>query len=263
LREIGHGGMGVVYEAIQESLGRRVALKILPLHGRIDPVQMERFQLESRSAARLHHSGIVPVHGVGEHDGVHFYVMQYIQGHGLDVILDDLRRLRAGAAAMPHSVDGAAKDDTGSIAVARSLLTGRFAQSASSNDRTSAPSTRTENGQVSGAAAVTAPGARSPTAGSGIGSVLSQSTESGYYRAVARLGVQVAQALAHAHGQGVLHRDIKPSTLLLDVDGHVWITDSGLAKVEGSDGPPRPRDVIGTLRYMGPERFEGLSDRHS
>jgi serine/threonine protein kinase len=60
LREIGHGGMGVVYEAIQESLGRRVALKILPLHGRIDPVQMERFQLESRSAARLHHSGIVP-----------------------------------------------------------------------------------------------------------------------------------------------------------------------------------------------------------
>ena len=101
LREIGHGGMGVVYEAIQESLGRRVALKILPLHGRIDPIQMERFQLEARSAARLHHAGIVPVHGVGEHDGVHFYVMQYIQGHGLDVILDDLRRLRDGAPARP------------------------------------------------------------------------------------------------------------------------------------------------------------------
>src|SRR5438045_1558497 len=74
LREIGHGGMGVVYEAIQESLGRRVALKILPLHGRIDSVQMERFQLESRSAARLHHTGIVPVYGVGEHGGVHYYV---------------------------------------------------------------------------------------------------------------------------------------------------------------------------------------------
>jgi serine/threonine protein kinase len=85
LREIGRGGMGVVYEAVQESLGRRVALKILPLHGRIDPVQMERFQLESRSAARLHHTGIVPVHGVGEHGGVHYYAMQYIQGHGLDV----------------------------------------------------------------------------------------------------------------------------------------------------------------------------------
>ena len=104
LREIGRGGMGVVYEAVQESLGRRVALKILPMHGRIDAIQMERFQLESRSAARLHHTGIVPVYGVGEHGGVHYYVMQYIQGHGLDVILDDLRRLRAGAAALRSSV---------------------------------------------------------------------------------------------------------------------------------------------------------------
>jgi serine/threonine protein kinase len=151
LREIGHGGMGVVYEAIQESLGRRVALKILPLHGRIDPVQMERFQLESRSAARLHHSGIVPVHGVGDHDGVHFYVMQYIQGHGLDVILDDLRRLRAGAAALPASADGAAKDDTGSMAVARSLLTGLFAQSRSNGERAPLATIHTENGEASGA----------------------------------------------------------------------------------------------------------------
>src|SRR5262249_19631984 len=105
LREIGHGGMGVVYEAIQQSLGRRVALRILPLHGRIDRVQQERFQLEARSAARLHHAGIVPVHGVGEHQGVHYYVMQYIAGHGLDVILDDLRRLRANRAAAPAGTD--------------------------------------------------------------------------------------------------------------------------------------------------------------
>src|SRR5262249_32069476 len=78
LREIGHGGMGVVYEAIQETLGRRVALKILPLHGRIDAIQMQRFQLEARSAARLHHTSIVPVYGVGEAGGIHYYVMQYI-----------------------------------------------------------------------------------------------------------------------------------------------------------------------------------------
>ncbi len=93
--------------------------------------------------------------------------------------------------------------------------------------------------------------------------MLSQSTESGYYRAVARLGVQVAQALAHAHGQGVLHRDIKPSNLLLDVDGHVWVTDFGLAKLEGRDGPTQTGDIVGTLRYMAPERFEGWSDRRS
>ncbi len=253
LREIGHGGMGVVYEAIQESLGRRVALKILPMHGRIDAIQMQRFQLEARSAARLHHGSIVPVYGVGEAGGIHYYVMQYIQGHGLDVILDDLRRLRAGSGAV-----GGGKSDTGSLAVARSLLTGRFAASKSGRDGGAPTATVPEDNGASGPA----PDDRSATASS-IGSVLSNSTESGYYRAVARLGIQVAQALAHAHAQGVLHRDIKPSNLLLDLDGHVWITDFGLAKVEGAEGPTRTDDIIGTLRFMGPERFEGWSDRRS
>jgi WD40 repeat protein/serine/threonine protein kinase len=264
LREIGRGGMGVVYEAIQESLGRRVALKTLPFHGRIDPVQMERFQLESRSAARLHHTSIVPVHGVGEHLGVHYYVMQYIQGHGLDVILDDLRRLRAGAAAMPASASRGVKDDTGSVAIARSLLIGRFAGSPSSRDVQGhdGPTTDTGPRQVPGAS-VSSPNPGSQTGGSAISSMLSQPTETSYYRAVARLGVQVAEALAHAHGQGVLHRDIKPSNLLLDVDGQVWITDFGLAKLEGSDGPTHTGDIVGTLRYMAPERFEGWSDRRS
>jgi WD40 repeat protein len=199
---------------------------------------------------------------VGEHGGVHFYVMQYIQGHGLDVILDDLRRLRVGAAGMPSLAAAAMKDDSGSLGVARSLLTGRFGGSRAEKNGESVATDRSANGQVADAT-MPEPGPRSETDGKGIGSVLSNQTESGYYRAVARLGVQVAQALAHAHGQGVLHRDIKPSNLLLDVDGHVWITDFGLAKVEGSDGPTRPREWIGTLRYMGPERFESLSDRRS
>ena len=89
LRLVGRGGMGVVYEAIQESLGRRVALKVLPGGYRPTPHALERFRLEARAAARLHHTNIVPVFGVGEHEGVPYYAMQFIQGQGLDRVLED------------------------------------------------------------------------------------------------------------------------------------------------------------------------------
>jgi serine/threonine protein kinase len=93
LREVGRGGMGVVYEAEQESLGRHVALKVLAAHTVLGPRHLERFRREAR-AARLHHTNIVPVHGVGEQDGLHYYVMQFIQGLGLDEVLAELKRLR-------------------------------------------------------------------------------------------------------------------------------------------------------------------------
>src|SRR5205807_2893173 len=73
LRQVSRGGMGIVYEAEQESLGRHVALKVLPLHALLHPTYLERFRREARAAARLHHTNIVPVFGVGEQDGIHYY----------------------------------------------------------------------------------------------------------------------------------------------------------------------------------------------
>ncbi len=89
--EVGRGGMGVVYEARQISLDRRVALKVLPLAAAMDPRLLQRFQLEAKAAACLHHTNIVPVHAVGCERGVHYYAMQFIEGQTLAAIIDELR----------------------------------------------------------------------------------------------------------------------------------------------------------------------------
>src|ERR1700722_13120392 len=96
VREVGRGGMGVVYEAEQESLGRHVALKVLPPQALLNGTYLERFRRGARAAARLHHTNIVPVFGGGEADGVPYYAMQFIRGEGLDRVLADLGRLRQG-----------------------------------------------------------------------------------------------------------------------------------------------------------------------
>src|ERR1700740_1983837 len=96
LHEVGRGGMGVVYEAEQVSLGRHVALKVLTKNLVADAKHRRRFEREAKAAAKLHHTNIVPVFGVGEHDGLPYYVMQFIQGLGLDEVLDELKRLRGG-----------------------------------------------------------------------------------------------------------------------------------------------------------------------
>src|SRR5262249_42973702 len=125
---------GVVYEAQQLSLGRRVAIKVLPAHALLDPRQLGRFQREARSAARLHHTNIVPVFGVGEQDGLHYYVMQLIPGLGLGVAPDGLRRLRqppgnpAPIQAAPPVRPADGPRDVSAVAVARGPLSGEFRQ---------------------------------------------------------------------------------------------------------------------------------------
>ncbi len=251
LREIGHGGMGIVYEAVQETLDRHVALKVLPFHALLQPTHLERFRREARAAARLHHTNIVPVFGVGQSEGVHYFAMQFIQGQGLDVVLQDLKKLRG--------LKGNAADGTEARSVAASLVSGRFAR----------PDTAQATPSPATVAPATAPAAPSappgpPAERREVPQIsFTVQAESQYFHSIAQIGVQVADALGYAHRQGVLHRDIKPSNLLLDTRGTVWVTDFGLAKSEGTDELTHTGDVVGTLRYMPPERFGGWSDPRS
>jgi serine/threonine protein kinase/formylglycine-generating enzyme required for sulfatase activity len=271
LREIGRGGMGVVYEAQQLSLGRHVAIKVLPSHARLEPRHLGRFEREARSAAKLHHTNIVPVYGVGEQDGLHYYVMQLISGLGLDVVLDELRSLRrSGEKQTPTPGDAPGNPtnvtpEVSAVDVARSLLTGEFRRRAPAGAPTTAPgepAAEADHGASSPVRADdTSTTLRLP--GRGEGSPLRESGHQ-FWRSVARVGVQVSDALAHAAGQGVLHRDIKPSNLLLDDSGNVWVTDFGLAKADTDcDDLTHTGDIVGTLRYMAPERFNGQGDLRS
>ena len=109
IRTIGRGGMGVVYEAEQESLGRRVAIKVLAESYAASPRALQRFHREARAAARLHHTNIVSVFGVGEREGWHFYVMQYVEGRSLDRVVRDLSGNRSEASTvdrLPASGEG-------------------------------------------------------------------------------------------------------------------------------------------------------------
>jgi serine/threonine protein kinase/WD40 repeat protein/tetratricopeptide (TPR) repeat protein len=267
LREIGRGGMGVVYEAVQESLGRHVALKVLPFHALMEPTILERFRREARAVAQLHHTNIVPVFGIDEHEGIHYYAMQFIQGQGLDEVIEEVKRLRQGQA------PPAAKPVRPlSSNVAKALLSGQF-QAGSLDTRESDPPPKPEDGglriedrddvskPIHPRSSILDPHSSSVVS-DGQSDLISQS-EGQYFRSVARVGVQVAEALEYAHRQGIVHRDIKPSNLLLDLRGTVWITDFGLAKAEGSDELTNTGDVVGTVRFMSPERLDGKSDPRS
>lgn len=267
LREVGRGGMGVVYEAEQVSLGRRVALKVLPRKVLIDPKQKRRFEREAKSAAKLHHTNIVPVFGVGEHDGIPYYVMQFIEGLPLDSVLNEVRRMNAGPDEKPVGDAFAptqTRHDVSAVNVARSLVTGNFG-GIIDNDATSSPETPARQSKPASGSAVNAESRIGSTPsialpGDGSTDTRSKSRPRTYWQSIAALGAQVADALEHAHKQGILHRDIKPSNLLLDTHGTVWVTDFGLAKGDDQENLTHTGDILGTLRYMPPEAFEGKSD---
>jgi serine/threonine protein kinase len=243
LRELGRGGMGIVYEAEQVSLGRHVALKVLATPSLLGPKHIERFHREAKAAARLHHTNIVPVFGVGEQDGLHYYVMQYIEGKGLDLLLG---RLRTPAATQtlppPRSSDAVVPAVT---VVCQTPLDGEDANFAVTAAPCPAPT----------------PPPLSPIVSSG--KMLPDQMKPRHFQRAARIALQVAEALQYAHEQGILHRDIKPSNLLVESAGTVWVLDFGLAKLMEQDDLTQPGEIGGTLRFAPPERFQGKSDARS
>jgi eukaryotic-like serine/threonine-protein kinase len=293
LRVLGRGGMAVVYEAVQESLGRHVALKVLPPHGRLDPTQLARFDREARAAAGLHHTNIVPVFAVGEQDGVPYYAMQFIRGQGIDAILDELRRLRQDGTVVGDQPPGRPNRDrtwgqpdyrtvereisarsmeckSATLEITQGLLSGRFAGADRGEpERQTFAATLMADSTATTESATTHAGgdANSPAPQPLTSEHSGLLTQPGatYFRTIARIGAQAADALAYAHAQGICHRDIKPSNLLLDAAGVVWIADFGLAKAENGEGAglTHTGDIVGTLRYMAPERFNGWADARS
>jgi WD40 repeat protein/serine/threonine protein kinase len=250
LREVGRGGMGVVYQAEQVSLGRPVALKVLPLAAALDARQLQRFKNEAQAAAQLHHTNIVPVYAVGCERGVHYYAMQFIEGQSLAAVVRDLRRQAGLGGAEAAAGPGASLADE--------LASGRWAPAARPPaGQRAGREDEADSQQTTGYAGPPQPrGPADETPAAAPAALPTDRPVRGpaFFRTVARLGVQAAEALEYAHQMGVVHRDVKPANLLLDARGNLWVTDFGLAWLGGDAGLTLTGDLVGTVRYMSPEQ---------
>jgi serine/threonine protein kinase len=193
VRELGRGGMALVWLARDPELARPIALKILRPGLALEASHVDRFRREALAVARLRHPSIVQIHDVGTEGGHHYLAMEYVEGPSLARVLESLG-------------SGAAR--------------------------------RWSAEELARAAGIPALGAR--------GRTLEQ--------ALAELLLPVADALVVAHGSGVIHRDVKPSNILLGREGRAVVVDFGLAKSDGDPALSITGDTLGTPYYMSPEQ---------
>lgn len=207
IRELGRGGMGVVFHAEHRFSSRAVALKLLPFRLGADLSQRQaQFRLEADAIAKLRHPHIVPIYSFGEEAGFFYYVMQLIDGVTLAEVIQKLRE----------------SDEP-------------FGRSRRSSSR--------------------------PPVTLGAGANVALRRDS--WAMFARIGVQVAEALSHAHAVGLLHNDIKPGNIMLNSQGRAVVTDfSGNGLIENFAQSEHIQG-LGTLRYMAPERFVRQADARS
>ncbi len=265
LRPVGRGGMGIVYEARQISLGRSVALKTLPFAGLLDPRRLQRFQNEARAAASLEHPHIVPVYAVGVDRGVYYYAMRFIDGPNLAEIIDQLHNRIAAASC--------AAGKMATTATLSSLTAGEEPRPRGGDGVAPEPRQNGQYGRETGHNGWRGRDSSLHAWAEGTAPVVDDVTDSfprpigpadgptllgpQHIRRVVRLVIEAARALDFAHERGVVHRDIKPSNLMLDAKGVLWITDFGLARIEADPTFSATGEVLGTLRYMSPEQALG------
>lgn len=249
VREIGRGGMGIVYEALQPSLNRPVAIKVMSFAALLKRGARERFAVEAEIIGRLHHSHIVRIYGIGEQAGLPYFVMEYVDGiplstyviresSGRDPVSQDAASQTGMRPGTDHDVATLSRSDHDVTALSRSGHVGAGGEIDLSRPPKRRSGPRPREPFLAGAA-------------------------DRYYR-IARIGCQIADALQFAHEQGVLHRDVKPANILIQPDGNVRLTDFGLARfVDRPAGQTLTEDFVGTMRYVAPEGLRMHADARS
>ncbi len=250
LGELGRGGMGVVYEAHDAAMDRRIALKVLSAGLAVDQRSVERFRREARIVGKLRHPGIVAVYATGVETGTPYIAMEYVEGESLEKILErkrprEARRAPGVARRILSAVTRSISTDSPTVA------TPRPAQP---------PQADEEQPADEGPPAVDEPASRpdhetwSPIPAS------TEDMDLGHCIRMAKMFAAVAGALQHAHENDVVHRDLKPSNLILDSGGALRILDFGLARLEGQDHLTGSGEIVGTPRYMSPEQARAASE---
>jgi hypothetical protein len=224
-RQIGRGGMGVVYDAWQHSLDRQVALKVLPAGIAFDDKAFVRFMREAKIAAQLKHQNVVAVYGMGVEQNAPYYAMEFVEGETLAQILTRLK-----------AAEGLEGEKRGTVQGIASLFAkGRPELVGAAEDVTAGPATL--------------PAAERKVLGV-------DDDNQAYYFLLAEAIAGAADGLHHAHSKGIIHRDIKPSNLILDREGRLRILDFGLARLEGQESITVSGDLVGTVQYMSPEQAQ-------
>jgi serine/threonine protein kinase len=254
IRSIGRGGMGEVYEAVEEPLGRRVAVKTIRRSQNTSATLLLRFDRERRTLARLHHTNIVPIFATGREADLLYFAMPYLSGASLGQVIKTARAHEsAGNGLVSSSFEDLLRE-----AHSRSQSVSEAPNTAGSAENTAA-----------GPEGVEAPDA---SAGGRRGST-TRVLSGAYVRTAVQVMAAVAEGVHHAHQAGVIHRDLKPTNIMVETGGHAWVLDFGLAALKALNGAAAVAPMawpiltstaepdatltagpLGTLPYMAPEQ---------